>query len=68
MKFTVPFITEITELYEVDARSGNEATMVATERRLRGDDPTHKHVTKFRLGVVRTTIEEPEAESAADEG
>ena len=56
MKFTVPFITETTELFEVEARSANEATMLATTMRIAGDSPTHSHVSKFKLGVVRTTI------------
>ena len=61
MKFTVPFITETTELWEVEARSANEATMIATTARLAGDDPTHVHVSKFKLGSVRTTLQEPTA-------
>lgn len=65
MKFTVPFITETTELYEFDARSATEATMMATLARAEGVPPTHTSVTKFRLGSVRSTIVEPNPASDA---
>lgn len=57
-KFAVPFVEEVTSVYVVEARSRTEATMLATVARERGESPTHRHVTKFRLAPVNTVIED----------
>lgn len=70
-RWSVPFITETTDIYEVEAGNRNQAVMLATVTREKcldalrdgkstdGVAPTHSHVTKFQLGVVRETVSDP---------
>lgn len=72
-QWSVPFITETTEIYEVEAATKTHAVMVATIRRERWiasvdatvdaasvDAPQHTRITKFVLGTVATTLDDPE--------
>ena len=54
--FSVPFKREVVDIFQVEARSRTEATMKATEMRLQGLAPTHRHEVKFTLGKVEATI------------
>lgn len=70
-KWSVPFITETTDIWEVEAGNKSQATMIATLARQRFvdghdkesgdtppnlDAPTHSHQTKFQLGTIRETV------------
>jgi len=54
--FNVPFKREILDVYQVQARSRTEATMLAERARLAGEKPTFTHETKFQLGKVETAL------------
>ena len=58
MTFNVPFITETTAVYRVEARTKTEATMLATEARLAGEEPEYLFESKTRLGLVSAPIDE----------
>lgn len=57
--YPVPFITETTEIFNVEASSPSEATMKATLAREAGAEPDHRRVTKFKLGTVKRAIVDP---------
>lgn len=69
-RWSVPFITETTDIWEVEAPNERSAVMEATTKRASylhdtesghevkaSDKPTHSHMTKFVLGTVRTTVD-----------
>jgi hypothetical protein len=55
-KYSVPFITETTDIYEVEAQSPAHAAFDAGEQRRAGTPPTHSHATT-RLGTTKLTLE-----------
>jgi hypothetical protein len=68
-RWSVPFVTETTDIWEVEAPNERSAVMEATTLRSRylfdkehgnevskADAPTHSHMTKFVLGTVRPTV------------
>lgn len=66
-QWSVPFITETTEIWEVEANTKQQAQHEATMARAahlfdveHGNEsnhvPTHSHVTKFQLGTIRETV------------
>lgn len=57
--FNVPFKRELLDVYQVEARSRTEATMLAERARLQGEAPTFTHEVKFQLGRVETAVAEP---------
>ena len=68
MKFNVPFITETTRIYTVEARTKVEATMLATEARLADEPPTHEFESKTRIGTVSAPVEEQKLASLPEAG
>lgn len=70
-KYNVPFITETTEIWQVEANTKAEATMKATMARERWrndgtqdytskDAPAHHHVSSFKLGTIAVPVPDPE--------
>jgi hypothetical protein len=57
-KYTVPFITETIEMFEVEAISAAEATMLGVRLKDSGAEATHSRVSKFKIGTVKPTVVE----------
>lgn len=57
--YVVPFHTHTTDLFKVEATSPAEAAMLATERRMNGDEPDHRHVASFKIGTVKSALADP---------
>jgi len=55
-RYSVPYITETTDIFEVDAKSGADAVLKAEELRRAGTTPTHSHTSKFAIGSVKPTL------------
>ena len=54
--WTVPFITETTELWKVKAKNRIEAAALAMQRRSAGQTPDHVHQTRFVVGTVAQAV------------
>ena len=63
--YSVPFITETTDIYEVIAQSTAHAAFDAGEQRRAGKPPTHSHATT-RLGTTKVTLPDDDAPTSAE--
>ena len=64
--WSVPFITETTDIFVVEAANKTSATWLAEQKRAAGEKPTASHRTKFALGTV-ANVASVAAVAGADE-
>jgi hypothetical protein len=57
VKFSVPYIVTVTEIYEVEAKTGYDAAEKAGQERAKGTKPTSSHESGRKLGSIHQTAD-----------